>query len=270
MNVSPTSMGHGSPVVQMPQPPPYPRAFDNQSDGQPKNQAPFFTASSFNDYKIRRHFVAKVYCILFAQLSLTAACVAMCMSIPSVCVWIRRYPVFLYVAYGVFLTTYGMLVCCTNARRSHPGNLIALFVFTLAMSYLAATIACRYTTVSVLTTFLITSASCAAISMFAVCGCVDFTRCSSFLFVSSIGLFLFGLACIIVYIFLGRNKILHAVYGGVAAILFMLYLAYDTQLVVGRHAVALSPEEYVLAAAELYIDVMNLFLILLGLVGEQD
>ena len=44
------------------------------------------------------------------------------------------------VSYVLFLTVYITLTCCESVRRSSPGNLVALFVFTLALSVLAASI----------------------------------------------------------------------------------------------------------------------------------
>lgn len=49
----------------------------------------------------------------------------------------------------------------------------------------------------------------------------------------------------------------------------MQYLVFDTQLILGgkhrRHQV--SPEEYVFAALNLYLDIVTLFLLLLQIIG---
>ncbi|KAA0192630.1 Fas apoptotic inhibitory molecule 2 [Fasciolopsis buskii] len=138
------------------------------------------------------------------------------------------------------------------------------------MSYLAAAISCTYTTASVLTTFLIACSSCFIISVFAICGCVDFTRCWTFFLFATIGFILFSFTCSLVYVFFGPQKVLHTVYGGIAAVLFMLYLAFDTQMVMGSRRFALSPEEYIFATTQLYMDLVSIFLILLELVGERE
>jgi len=45
------------------------------------------------------------------------------------------------------------------------------------------------------------------------------------------------------------------------------YLVVDTQLMVGgHHQYALSPEEYIFAALNLYLDIVNIFLFTLMLV----
>ncbi|XP_054904501.1 protein lifeguard 1-like [Poeciliopsis prolifica] len=46
------------------------------------------------------------------------------------------------------------------------------------------------------------------------------------------------------------------------------FLAVDTQLLLGNKELALSPEEYVFAAINLYMDIINIFLYVLALVGR--
>lgn len=49
------------------------------------------------------------------------------------------------------------------------------------------------------------------------------------------------------------------------AILFSLFIVFDTHMMMHK----LSPEEYMLAAINLYLDILNLFLHILKLLGEQ-
>ena len=57
-------------------------------------------------------------------------------------------------------------------------------------------------------------------------------------------------------------------YGSLGALVFSLYIVYDTQLMMGgKHKYALSPEEDIFAALNLYIDFMQLFRFILILVG---
>ena len=57
-------------------------------------------------------------------------------------------------------------------------------------------------------------------------------------------------------------------FGAAGALVFSLYLVYDTQLMLGgKHKYALSPEEYIFAALNLYIDVVQLFMYILMIVG---
>ena len=65
-------------------------------------------------------------------------------------------------------------------------------------------------------------------------------------------------------------RIMDCLYGGLAALVFSLFLVYDTQMVMGGRKHELSPEDYVSGALQLYIDVVYLFLILLACFGKGN
>lgn len=50
------------------------------------------------------------------------------------------------------------------------------------------------------------------------------------------------------------------------ALLFSLFIIYDTHMLMVR----LSPEEYILAAINIYLDVLNLFLETLRILGKMN
>lgn len=52
----------------------------------------------------------------------------------------------------------------------------------------------------------------------------------------------------------------------VGAILFSLFLIFDTQMMM----TTLSPEEYILATINLYLDIINLFLYILRILNELN
>ena len=57
-------------------------------------------------------------------------------------------------------------------------------------------------------------------------------------------------------------------YGSIGALIFSLYIVFDTQLMMGgNHKYSLDPEEYIFAALNLYLDIINLFLYILMIVG---
>ncbi|GFR99326.1 protein lifeguard 4 [Elysia marginata] len=49
------------------------------------------------------------------------------------------------------------------------------------------------------------------------------------------------------------------------AALFCVFIVVDTHLLMSR----LSPEEYIMAAINLYLDILNLFLYILRILGER-
>ena len=47
------------------------------------------------------------------------------------------------------------------------------------------------------------------------------------------------------------------------------YLVFDTQMMLGgKHKYSISPEEYIFAALNLYLDIINLFLYILAIIGS--
>lgn len=69
-------------------------------------------------------------------------------------------------------------------------------------------------------------------------------------------------------IFFPYNKYAMIGYGAAGALIFSMYIVYDTQLMMGgKHKYSVSPEEYIFAALSLYLDIVNLFLYILMIVG---
>lgn len=58
------------------------------------------------------------------------------------------------------------------------------------------------------------------------------------------------------------------VYASLGALIFSIYLIYDTQMMMGgKHKYSISPEEYVFASLSLYMDVVNIFIYILTIIG---
>jgi len=72
----------------------------------------------------------------------------------------------------------------------------------------------------------------------------------------------------IVLMLLPKTKWMMVGFGSAGALIFSLYIIYDTQLMMGgKHKYSLSPEEYIFAALNIYLDVINLFMYILMIVG---
>lgn len=110
----------------------------------------------------------------------------------------------------------------------------------------------------------ITAVICLALTIFAFQTKFDFTGLSSYLFVALIVLVLFGIIAVI-----WKGKIITVVYAALGALLFSIYLIYDTQMMIGgSHKYAISPEEYIFAALNLYIDIVNIFLYIVTILSN--
>lgn len=60
-------------------------------------------------------------------------------------------------------------------------------------------------------------------------------------------------------------------YSFIGACLFGGYLIYDVQtLMIGDKNVTYGPDDYILATINIYLDIINLFLYILRILGERD
>uniref|UniRef100_S4RCK8 Fas apoptotic inhibitory molecule 2a n=1 Tax=Petromyzon marinus TaxID=7757 RepID=S4RCK8_PETMA len=217
-----------------------------------------------------RHICApQVYIILFVQLLVTFGFVAVCTFVVPVKTFVQKNPAMYWASYGVFFATYLGLVCCTKARRLFPLNFILLAVLTLAMSYLTGMLASFYNTNSVLMCIGVTAAVCGAVTLFCFQTKVDFTSCPGVMFALSMVLLLTGLIAAFTVPF-GYIPWIQTVYAGLGAVIFTVFLAVDTQLLLGNRRNSISPEEHINGALRLYMDIVYIFTFLLQLIGSRN
>ncbi|KAJ9582266.1 hypothetical protein L9F63_003395 [Diploptera punctata] len=153
--------------------------------------------------------------------------------------------------------------CCGNIRRQAPHNYIFLFIFTLAESFFLGIFASFFEAESVIIAVGITAAVCLGLTLFAFQTKWDFTVMGGALFAALIILILFGIIATFI-----PGRIINLVYAACGALLFSLFLVYDTQLMIGgKHKYTISPEEYIFAALNLYLDVINIFVYILAIFG---
>ncbi|XP_066983581.1 protein lifeguard 1-like [Macrobrachium rosenbergii] len=219
----------------------------------------------FSDKSIRMGFIRKVYMILMAQLTVTFGFVAVFTLSESVKSFVFNNVAIFYVALAGTLVCIIALSCCGNLRRKTPHNYIFLGIFTICEGVLLGTASASFTSNEILLAVGICIAVTLSLTIFAFQTRFDFTTCGMFVFVSVIVLLMFGLLAVII-----QNKILNLVYSCLGALLFSFYLVFDTQLMIGgNHKYAISPEEYVFAALTLYLDVINIFMYILSIIGNS-
>ncbi|KAJ9591399.1 hypothetical protein L9F63_002005 [Diploptera punctata] len=231
-----------------------------QSDGMDEN-LPF--GSSFGDKAIRAVFVRKVYSIIMLQLLTTLIFIAWFMFHEPTRIFVKKNVYILIAAYLTFFITYCILVCCSSVRRSWPSNLIVLSIFTLSLSYFAATISAYHDTYIVLMTVGLVTVVCLGVSIFSIQTKWDITGSGFYLYVFLLVVFLFGILATTVALTTG-SRIMSVIYAGLLTMVFALYLVYDTQQIIGGRKMQLSPEEHIFGALQLYFDIINLYVILLS------
>ena len=102
-----------------------------------------------------------------------------------------------------------------------------------------------------------------ALTLFSFQTKIDFTAMAGGLLCLGICLLMFGLFALIF-----QSKILQILYASLGALVFSFYLVFDLQIMMGgKHRYSISPEEYIFAALNLYLDIVNLFIYILRLIG---
>ncbi|TNM98045.1 hypothetical protein fugu_014291 [Takifugu bimaculatus] len=222
--------------------------------------------SGWDSVSVRHAFIRKVYLVLASQLMVTTAIVSVFTFVEPVGKYVRDNPALYWVSYAVYFITHIVLVCCTGPRRKHPWNLILLLLFTLALSYMTGTIASFYDTKVVFLAMAITAVVCICVTVFCFQTKVDFTKCQGLFCVLGIVVFVTGLISAIVLSF-KYVLWLHMLYAALGTIVFTLFLAYHTQLLIGNRKYSISEDEYVFAALSLYVDIIQIFIFLLQIIG---
>ncbi|XP_058124573.1 protein lifeguard 1-like [Anopheles ziemanni] len=217
----------------------------------------------FSDQSIRRGFIKKVYSILTVQLAITFTFVTVVMlHKPTRRVVQESVPLF-WIAFIVMFVALIGISCCGEMRRKAPMNFILLGLFTLAESFLVAVVSAQYDADVVMIALGITAVICLGLTLFAFQTKYDFTMMGGFLFCVVLVFFMFGLIAIFF-----EGTVITLIYSALGALIFSMYLVYDTQIMLGgEHKYSISPEEYVFAALSLYLDVINIFLHILRIVA---
>lgn len=211
---------------------------------------------------LRLGFIRKVYGILSFQLLLT---VFMCSLtfVSSVREFYQKNLAIFWICLGISIFLIIPLICCQNVARSVPTNYIFLTLWTICEAYMVATCCSFYSPDIVITAASLTCAITIGLTFYAFTTKTDFTFMGGFLCVGCILLFFLGLFSMIF-------SFLNTLYCVLGVLLFSLYLIYDTQLVMGKYGVEYQIDDYIIAALMIYLDIIQIFLYLLELLGKRN
>ena len=154
------------------------------------------------------------------------------------------------------------------AKMSASKAQTVFWIFAALMGLSLSWILLVYTGVSVARVFFITSATFGAMSIYGYTTKRDLTRLGSFLMMGLIGIIIASL----VNIFL-KSSMMHFVISILGVLIFVGLTAYDTQKIKNMYAASDSGElmgkKAVMGALTLYLDFINLFIMLLRLFGQR-
>ncbi|XP_054653522.1 protein lifeguard 2-like isoform X5 [Dunckerocampus dactyliophorus] len=250
------------------------KAFGDSSSGQssvspsPPSYEEATAEFTWDDRNIRRIFIRKVYTILMVQLLVTLAIGCLFTFCDPVKDYIQTNPGWYWASYGVFFVTYLTLSCCSAPRRQFPWNVILLGIFTLSLSYMTGMLSSFYNTKSVIMCLGITATVCLLVTILSFQTKVDVTSYQGVLLIFCMVMFISGLvlAAVLPFQYVPWLDTTYAILG---AILFTMFLAFDTQLLMGNKRYTMSPEEYIFATLSIYLDIIYIFSFFLQIFGTR-
>uniref|UniRef100_A0A3P8VDT6 Protein lifeguard 2 n=1 Tax=Cynoglossus semilaevis TaxID=244447 RepID=A0A3P8VDT6_CYNSE len=233
---------------------PAPPSYDEATAGSTLcyNDVEMLTEINWDDLNVRRVFIRKVYSILMIQLLVTLAIVALFTFSDPVKDYIQSNPGWYWASYAVFFVTYLTLSCCSAPRRQFPWNLILY-----------------YNTKSVVMCLGITASVCFLVTLFSFQTKMDVTSYQGVLFIFCMVMLISGLVLALVLPF-QYVPWLDGIYAVLGAILFTMFLVFDTQLLMGNKHYSMSPEEYIFATLNIYLDIIYIFSFFLQIFGKRD
>lgn len=221
----------------------------------------------FESKQVRLKFVKKVYSLLSIQLLITVAIVAVFALQPDVKDWGKKNGWFYPAAFGAAFSILILISCFKSLSRKHPINLVILFAFTLAESLMLSAITIHFETRTIMLAASITLGLTLALTLFAMQTRYDFT--------AKLGILLVVLLTLIIVMFIAMLfpktfEPLMLLLAGAMAILMGIFIVVDTQMIMGgTHSLQVSPEEYIFATINLYLDIINLFVYILIIMGRK-
>ena len=213
--------------------------------------------------------ISQVYLLMTIGLVITAIVAAAVAGNPQLMVDIFGGTPWLMI--GLFVVQIGLVIALTAAvAKMSPGVATALFVAYSALNGVTMSVIFMvYTDASITTTFFITAAMFGVMSVFGFVTKRDLTKMGNLLIMALIGFVIASL----VNMFLQSSGLYWLLtFGGI--VIFVGLIAWDTQRIKqmamtgvadGRTRTAIA----ILGALRLYLDFINLFLLLLRLFGRR-
>ncbi len=161
-----------------------------------------------------------------------------------------------------YIASFALLFALFVKRRDSPINMILLALFTLVEAYSVGTIVTFYNKAVVLQAFSLTLVVTFSLTVYTMQSKKDFSSWGAGLYSALLILILSGL----LHIFLPQSDAVEFIIAIFGAILFCCFIIFDIHMMMHK----ISPEEYILASINLYLDILNLFLHILRILGQAQ
>ncbi|CDW79893.1 UNKNOWN [Stylonychia lemnae] len=220
--------------------------------------------ASLEELEDRLGFIRKVYGILCAQLLVTVGMCCIPVYNEPTRLWLDQNKGILAIPLVLMITALCFIVCWKKAARTVPWNYLLLLIFTLSMGYIVMFITSQYEPKSVLAAAAITFAVVFGLTLYVYNAKEEIDYSSAGCTIISCAL---SMACfMMIFSDINRNSTAYCMFG---AIMFGFYIVYDTHLIVGGGHYELDSDDYIIAAMIIYMDIINLFLHILRLIGDK-
>ncbi|CAD7938198.1 unnamed protein product [Amoebophrya sp. A25] len=218
---------------------------------------------------VRHGFVRKVFGIIAVQLAVTAMIAAPFLIYQDQ----MRMKIAEFGPLFVMISLMPVLLMCwsfcdPSVTREYPKNYIFLSVFTACFGVMVGVACSQFRSASVLMVAALTGAVVFSLMLFALQTRYDFTGMGPYLFCGVMCMCFTGF----ILSFMPASRMVEVVYAGLGALMFSVYIVYDTQMIVGgkHYKCQFCMDDYCFAALTLYLDIVQLFLHLLRIFGDRQ
>lgn len=221
---------------------------------------PLNKISALKDDPERQAFVIKVYTIVFCQMLLTCAFSTATLMYEPLGDFLKQNFYLYYVAMIIGISVMCSLLCCIQNARKVPLNYILLFVFTAAWTVMVASFIQFFDIEDIVMAATLTTCLFLGLTLFACCSKFKLTALWGVGAAISVCLW-----PMIIFMWIFPSKMLYNVICFLVVVLTSIYIVYDTKLIMKK----LSLDDYVIGALLLYVDIIQLFMHILALMGNN-
>jgi len=213
-------------------------------------------------------FMSKVYGWMFVGLLITAGIAMWASSNATIMESLFGNP---FLFFGLIIAQLGLVVVLSAAIKKISANtaLLLFLVYAALTGLTFSVIFLVYTAASIASTFIVTALTFGIMSIYGYITKTDLTTIGNIAFMGLIGIILASLVNIF-----WPNGTLYWIITYIGVLVFVVLTAYDTQKIkrmniIGNSGTDEDKKESILGALTLYLDFINLFLLLLRIFGRR-
>ncbi|OMJ85699.1 hypothetical protein SteCoe_12974 [Stentor coeruleus] len=216
--------------------------------------------------ELKRGFIRKVLGIVTVQVAITTMIVYYMISDQERVTWLKTDGIGCLIgAFIGYIAVVIAVICCKKVARQVPINYIMLLVLTVCMSYIVGFICSFYDVGDVVKAFFIAAVTSFALTVYALTAKVKL----SYIVGAIIAVFVATLVVLILFLVSGFSSTLWAFYCFLGVIIYSLFLIYDVKRI-SKDKHGIKHDDYILGALLIYVDIIDLFLMILRAISSKN